>query len=47
MFNYHPQWALQGGVARMADWAKKLGPCQPTTFKNIEVEKFLPPSWKV
>jgi UDP-glucose 4-epimerase len=47
LLNYHPQCDLAHGIGRMAEWAKALGPCQPTEFSNIEVDRFLPPSWKV
>jgi len=37
---------LREGVARMAAWARTLGPQQPTPFGEIEVERNLPPSWR-
>lgn len=37
---------LKEGVARMALWAREVGPRLPTPFGRIEVKKFLPPSWK-
>lgn len=36
---------LAEGVRLMADWAKALGPQEPTRFENIEVHRHLPPSW--
>jgi UDP-glucose 4-epimerase len=45
-FHYRPRWTLSQGLARMAAWAKRLGPRQPTVFKNIELHKNLPPSWR-
>jgi len=37
---------LETGVKKMVEWAKKVGPRNPKKFRNIEVEKNLPPSWK-
>jgi UDP-glucose 4-epimerase len=39
--------ALKEGVARMAAWAKQVGPRPRSIFGKIEVSKFLPPSWKI
>ncbi len=38
--------SLEEGVARMAEWVKKVGPRKPTVFDGIEVERNLPPSWR-
>lgn len=38
---------LHEGIQRMAAWVKSRGPMAPVTFDNIEVEKNLPPSWRV
>jgi UDP-glucose 4-epimerase len=38
--------SLDEGLKRMADWAKKIGPCKSVPFKNIEIEQNLPPSWR-
>jgi UDP-glucose 4-epimerase len=38
---------LETGVKRMTDWAKQHGPRASTTFENIEIERNLPPSWRV
>jgi UDP-glucose 4-epimerase len=46
VFKYHPKWDLTSGIQRMADWARKLGACQPSWFGHVEVERNLPPSWK-
>jgi UDP-glucose 4-epimerase len=37
--------ALEEGLRRMAEWAKKAGPNEPSTFGAIEIMKNLPPSW--
>jgi len=36
---------LETGLRRMAEWVRAHGPASPVRFKNIEVEKKLPPSW--
>lgn len=36
---------LRDGVARMAAWAKQLGPCEPSVFQGVEIRRNLPPSW--
>ena len=38
---------LRTGIRRMAEWVKSRGPARPVTFSGIEIEKNLPPSWKV
>jgi UDP-glucose 4-epimerase len=38
---------LKQGLARMAAWAKAVGPRKPTVFENIEILRNLPPSWRV
>jgi UDP-glucose 4-epimerase len=37
---------LEDGLARMAAWAKKVGPRTSGRFGEIEVMKNLPPSWR-
>ncbi len=37
---------LEEGLKRMADWAKKVGPRKSKPFKEIEIEKNIPPIWK-
>jgi UDP-glucose 4-epimerase len=39
--------ALSEGIQRMATWVKKRGPMKPVTYDTIEIEKNLPPSWRV
>jgi UDP-glucose 4-epimerase len=36
---------LETGVQRMADWVRKHGARESSTFENIEIERNLPPSW--
>ena len=38
--------SLEKGVTRMAEWARKVGARRSAPFKNIEVRKNLPPSWR-
>jgi UDP-glucose 4-epimerase len=47
VFDYRAQHDLNQGLARMAAWAKAVGPRKPTVFENIEVLQNLPPSWRV
>lgn len=44
-FGPQPNTSLTVGIQRMAEWVKKVGPRDSIKFKNIEVEKNLPPSW--
>jgi UDP-glucose 4-epimerase len=37
--------SLEEGIARMAEWAKKKGPQEPSVFEGVEILKNLPPSW--
>ena len=37
---------IEEGISRMAKWAEGIGPMEPTKFKNIEIDKNLPSSWK-
>ncbi len=37
---------LDTGIKRMVTWAKKIGPLEPHTFKNVELTINLPPSWQ-
>jgi len=38
--------SLEEGVARMARWAREVGARQSSTFKEVEVRRNMPPSWK-
>jgi UDP-glucose 4-epimerase len=46
VFGQVPQVELDEGLARMAAWARRHGPRQPSTFADIEIERQLPPSWR-
>lgn len=46
-FDYQARVGLVEGLTRMAEWAKRIGPREPTVFENIEVQTNLPPSWKL
>ena len=37
---------LADGLARMAAWAKFMGPQEQTVFRGVEVRKNMPPSWQ-
>jgi UDP-glucose 4-epimerase len=37
---------LEEGIARMSDWAKKVGPRQGKPFGKVEIEKNMPESWR-
>jgi UDP-glucose 4-epimerase len=39
--------SLEEGVLRMAKWAMQIGARQSNIFKEIEIEKNLPPSWRL
>lgn len=45
VFGNLPQVPLQEGIARMAAWAKAVGPRASHPFEQIEILKNLPPSW--
>jgi UDP-glucose 4-epimerase len=38
--------SLKEGIERMVEDAKAKGPRQGNKFKNIEIEKNMPPAWK-
>lgn len=42
---YFRDVTLETGLYKMANWAKGFGARQGQVFKNIEVEKNMPPSW--
>jgi UDP-glucose 4-epimerase len=42
-----PQVTLREGLRKMAAWVRANPPQQPTPFAAIEVEKGLPPSWRM
>jgi UDP-glucose 4-epimerase len=38
--------SLEVGLKNMAEWAKKIGPMKSKPFKNIEIVKNMPKSWR-
>jgi UDP-glucose 4-epimerase len=38
---------LRTGIARMAEWVRERGPQPAVEFSDIEIERNLPPSWRV
>lgn len=38
--------SLDEGIREMIEWTKEIGPMKPKIFKNVEVDKNMPPSWK-
>ena len=38
--------ALEQGIARMAEWAQRVGARSSPIFDNIEISRNLPPSWR-
>jgi UDP-glucose 4-epimerase len=43
---FGPAWTpLRHGLAKMAEWAKKVGPRKTPEFTNIEIRKNLPEGW--
>lgn len=47
IFGKVPQTPLDGGLSRMAAWAKTIGAHEGEEFGNIEILKGLPSSWMV
>src|SRR5262245_8529817 len=46
VFDYRAKWSLEEGLKKMADWALRTGPREPSRRSDIEVWKNLPDSWK-
>ncbi len=46
LFGQRAAVGLEEGVARMAEWAQRVGARQSQKFDNIEVYQNLPPSWQ-
>lgn len=45
-----PEWKatpIREGIAEMARWARRVGPRDPCVFSAIEIERGLPPVWRV
>jgi UDP-glucose 4-epimerase len=40
-----PRTTIEGGIHRMALWAKKVGARKTSKFSNLELNQALPPSW--
>lgn len=45
-FDYEPRYTLKDGIHKMAAWAKNVDSRSSITFRNIEIEENLSPSWK-
>jgi UDP-glucose 4-epimerase len=45
VFNYQARWSLPAGLQRMAEWALRAGPREPSRRSDVEVSKNLPASW--
>ena len=46
VFGYEPKWSLPDGLQRMADWARRVGPREPSLRSDIEIDRNLPNSWR-
>jgi len=46
ILDYKDKTFLQEGLKRMAEWAKSVGPMQPTVWESYEIEENLPDFWK-
>ncbi len=47
VFGKQQETPLSEGLKQMADWVRVNGPRQSKPFEGIEIEKNLPPSWKI
>jgi len=47
VFDYRPRYSLEEGIGRMAQWVRQTGARQSKTFGALDIEKNLPPSWRV
>jgi UDP-glucose 4-epimerase len=47
VFGKQQETLLSEGLKQMADWVRVNGPRQSKPFEGIEIEKNLPPSWKI
>ncbi len=45
-FGVLPSTPLRDGISRMATWARKLGPAEPSRFAAVELHEQLPSIWK-
>src|SRR5205807_7464644 len=46
VFGYKAKWSLEDGLKKMAEWALRTGPREPSRRSDIEVWKHLPASWR-
>lgn len=46
LFGQQASTSLEEGVARMAQWAQRVGARQSQKFENVEIHQNLPPSWR-
>ncbi len=46
VFGDHPQTSLNDGLARMAEWALRVGIQPHRPFEHVEITRNLPPSWQ-
>lgn len=46
VFGNHPKMSLDEGIRSMAGWVKANGARKSSVFKDIEILKHLPPSWR-
>lgn len=46
LFGQESTVSLEEGVARMAEWARRVGARESQRFEKIEVRRNLPPSWQ-
>ena len=47
VFGTAEKCSLEQGIQLMADWVKRHGARESSVFKDIEILKNLPPSWRV
>jgi UDP-glucose 4-epimerase len=46
VFGYRAKWTLERGLGRMAEWALRVGPREPSRRADVEVDRNLPQSWR-
>jgi len=46
LLGFKDKTSLEEGLARMAKWAKSIGPMQPIVWESYEIEEKLPDFWK-
>lgn len=44
-FGKREKTSLENGVQSMAEWVRRHGARESSTFENIEINRNLPPSW--